>query len=376
MLTSAARYFQLQREIITSYGYPFEAHEVTTDDGYILTMHRIPHGIAGPSANRPAVYLQHGLLCSSADWVVSGPERGFAFILADAGYDVWLGNVRGNTHSRRHVSMSPDRRRFWDFSWHEIALYDLPAMIDYVIATTGQPRIQYAGHSQGTTTFFILMSLRPEYNDKIRSGHMLAPVAYMGNLRSPFVRAMAPFADQLDWIMWMLGAYEFMPNSEMLAMGGYFLCRDEAVFQEVCANVLFLIGGFNSNQLNRTMLPAILRNTPAGASVGQLVHYAHGVNSGRFRQFDHGLVGNLARYGSINPPEYPLENISAPIALHFSDNDWLAAVRDVDTLARRLRSMIGRFRVPDPLFNHLDYQWAIDAKSLLYDRVMNLMMRF
>ena len=39
------------------------------------------------------------------------------YTLADAGYDVWLGNVRGNTYGRRHVSLNPDTdSKFWDFS--------------------------------------------------------------------------------------------------------------------------------------------------------------------------------------------------------------------------------------------------------------------
>ena len=35
--------------MIEYWGYPVEEHRVTTDDGYILTMHRIPYGKDGPS---------------------------------------------------------------------------------------------------------------------------------------------------------------------------------------------------------------------------------------------------------------------------------------------------------------------------------------
>lgn len=84
------------------------------------------------------VFLQHGLLASSADWLLSGPEKGLGFILADAGYDVWMGNARGNSYSRKHVSMKNDQSAFWDFSWHEMAVYDLPAEIDYVYETRGE----------------------------------------------------------------------------------------------------------------------------------------------------------------------------------------------------------------------------------------------
>jgi lysosomal acid lipase/cholesteryl ester hydrolase len=86
----------------------------------------------------------------------------------------------------------------------------------------------------------------------------------MSNLKSPFLRAMAPFVDSVETVMKMLGVYEFLPSNDMMINGGKLICKDESPIQELCANVLFLMSGYNSQQLNRTIMPAILENTPAG----------------------------------------------------------------------------------------------------------------
>lgn len=119
-----------------------------------------------------------------------------AFILADRGHDVWMGNFRGNRFSRNHTTHNPDgwrsRRQFWSFSWHEMGMQDIPAMIDYILATnTNHEKVHYVGHSQGTTAFFIMASERPEYNSKIYAMNALAPVAFMGNMKGTVGRAAA-----------------------------------------------------------------------------------------------------------------------------------------------------------------------------------------
>ena len=46
-----------------------------------------------------------------------------AFHLSDAGYDVWMGNYRGNTYSRGHVNDTLSKKDYWTFSWDEMAKY-------------------------------------------------------------------------------------------------------------------------------------------------------------------------------------------------------------------------------------------------------------
>jgi hypothetical protein len=51
--------------------------------------------------------------------------------------------------------------------------------------------------------------------------------------------------------MGLMGIHEFLPSNDLLTLAGQFVCNEQVITVEVCANVLFLIGGFNSEQLNR-----------------------------------------------------------------------------------------------------------------------------
>jgi Partial alpha/beta-hydrolase lipase region len=75
--------------LIQSYGYPIETHTLYTEDGYLLTAHRIPcsANCANSDKRRQPILLTHGIFVSSVIWVVAGPGKGLAFDLADAGYD-------------------------------------------------------------------------------------------------------------------------------------------------------------------------------------------------------------------------------------------------------------------------------------------------
>ena len=47
-----------------------------TEDGYLLTVHRIPGSMSETaSSGKRVVLLQHGILGSSADWVMLGPKQ-------------------------------------------------------------------------------------------------------------------------------------------------------------------------------------------------------------------------------------------------------------------------------------------------------------
>lgn len=83
-------------------------------------------------------------------------------------------------------------------SWHEIGTRDLPAMIDFIVETTGQEKMFYLGHSQGTTSFFVMATERPEYQEKIKEMYAMAPIAYSGRMKSPLLQLLAQFSVSID----------------------------------------------------------------------------------------------------------------------------------------------------------------------------------
>lgn len=54
-------------------GYKCEAHEAETDDGYIITIHRILKNPKLPL--KAAAFFQHGLLETSASFLRTGPGK-------------------------------------------------------------------------------------------------------------------------------------------------------------------------------------------------------------------------------------------------------------------------------------------------------------
>lgn len=82
----------------------------------------------------PSVLLYHGFLSDSSMWVTHRNES-LALKLANASYDVWLGNTRGSIFSRKHVKLDPykDAKQFYDYSFYENGKYDTINSIEYIL---------------------------------------------------------------------------------------------------------------------------------------------------------------------------------------------------------------------------------------------------
>lgn len=353
-------------------GYPVEEYSVTTEDGYILGMQRIPGGKMNKDnegQRRPSVLILHGMMSTSADWVMAKPSDALAMIMADAGYDVWLGNFRGNTYSRKHVSLNPKNLKFWEFSWDENAKYDLPAMINKVKLETGHDKIHYVAHSMGTTSFMAMMNMKPELGSSIKLASFLAPVAYVTHTKSP-IRYLARFGHSINSMLKLLGIGEFLPNNWIMKMFNDMYCHSTSN-SNLCSSILFVLCGYDSDQLNKTMLPTIMAHTPGGTSTYTILQYAQEIQTGQFEGFNWGTDAlNKHHHGTVKPPIYEIEKVNVPVALYFGNNDWLVEKRDLNQLLNRLPNIYDDYEVPFAKWNHADFCYAIDANTLVYSRVV------
>ncbi len=150
---------------------PPEAPVVHTRDGWELPLRHYP-------AEGPPVLLVHGMGANHRNFDFR-PETGLAPWLQERGWDVWVPVLRGDPGS-----VAPHTEAWDRYTFAQHAHHDLPAIVDAVLAKTGQDRLYWVGHSMGGMLLYTTLQRRP---GRVTAGVTVCSPACMAEL-SPLQR--------------------------------------------------------------------------------------------------------------------------------------------------------------------------------------------
>jgi len=356
-------------ELARHYGYDCEEHFVRTKDGYILGLHRMS-AVGGPNPNagepsREVVLIQHGLLQCSESFVARGPSRDLAYMLVDAGYDVWLGNNRGTKYSFKHECYGTHEEKFWDFCLDDLAMSDVPAMLEYVCHEAGVPKLTYIGFSQGSAQCFAALSMLPSVAARVKQFIALAPATRTQQWNSPLIAALTTSKPKLVYLLF---------GKHMLLGEALFWRRRLAPARLVsvmdfCMKALF---GWTTQNINPAEKSLLYTHLYSYSSVKCVVQWFQITRTQRFQMYDSNVL-SLAKtdaptYHSYVLPHYDISKITVPVAVFYGGRD---TVPDNQYLVNNLPP--GSFVHCEPDYEHLDLIWADDAAEKVFRPLMQLM---
>eukprot|EP01083_Nonionella_stella_P090803 253738_1 len=337
-----------------------EEHFVRTSDGFVLRVFHIPPRKSGV---HPAILLYHGLLDSSVTWTINNRTESLAFMLADAGYDVWLGNSRGNVFSQQHVKLKRTDKKFWEWSFSELARKDVPDVVDYIRGVTRLQKIGYVGHSQGCTQMFVNLASPESVHSKLWAFVALAPATRIKHTRARFSKFFADigFADSLKSVGYTkFGSTE---DSRLLQQGPLLLEFVPSVVAKMMVSRLKMV----EKQYDMERIPDYLPFYPACTSLQNMAHWGQVVSTGKFREFEWGESKNLKLYHSKTPPEFRFSDKPFPPTLVYaSRTDIFVDMVDAQWVVDRIpkSSLVLFEEIPD--YDHLAFVWGIHANKDIY----------
>ena len=356
---------------VRSQGFPSEStHYATTEDGYILNLWRIPN------PGKPVIFLQHGIMASGFCYVVNEKSRAIAFQLFEAGYDVWLGNNRGNRWSTNHTTLKTHSKEFWNFTFEEMGTYDLPAMISYVKEFTSKDKLVLVAWSQGTTQTFIgssgYVASSKFMHDSVSLFEALSPVTFMeGGSGKGLLRDLAKLG--LGKPVAELWPYSFLQDNKAEDEVVKVLCK--LTLGAVCKITVDLICG-TSNLDSKNAIADFTTHFPSGTSTKDIWQYEQYIDakSEFFGRFDYGKSGNQAEYGQNTPPSFDVSTISIPTAFFLGAKDLLVESKDFQTLRNLYSNSSVVFEKNYADFSHVTWVvgteqaasiWMDDFKSVI-----------
>ncbi|KAI0036648.1 triacylglycerol lipase [Vararia minispora EC-137] len=355
------------------FGYQHEEHVVLTKDGYLLGVHRLPVKAGetlprpGTSTGKPVVYLHHGLLMNSEVWVcMTDPRRSLPFVLAEAGFDVWLGNNRGNKYSKKSIHHNPNSAKFWDFSIDDFAWHDIPDTIDYILDVTGIQSLSYIGFSQGTAQAFAALSIHPQLNQKVNVFVALAPAMSPPGLSAPLVDGLIKASPSLIFLLF--GRRAILSSAHMWQAILY-----PPIFVRVIDSSLTWLFRWRGSNISPPQKLAAYAHLYSFASTKSVVHWFQIMRHGRFLMYDDDVYHMRSSSGrSYTPVRFPTRNIATPIVLMYGDEDSLV---DIDIMRRELPENNVEVRRLHG-YEHVDVLWGQNVDQDVIPGVLQALRKY
>ncbi|XP_023946346.2 lipase 1-like [Bicyclus anynana] len=358
------------------YNFWTEEHTVTTDDGYILTVFRMRSKDCFAFKKYP-VLLIHGLFQSADTWLDAGPDAGLAYLIANECYDLWVGNQRGNYYARKHVTLNPDRDPiFWKFSIDQMGIYDLPAMVDYILKNTKKDKLSYVGFSQAVGTCLIMCSERSGYCDKVNILIALAPSSRITNMKSVVLRTVFDKFNKLKDVLTSIGVYEVFALGEPVQALVSLLFKSDIFAWVTSSTGLGLFDSPNPGSIDSKTLQQIATHTPSGTSTHTLAQYGQSLETDNFQKFDYGKKLNIETYGTDQAPIYNLSATTAPVVVLYGNNDHVDYIEDVLWMVKQLPNVLEVREIADPLWNHFDMVYSQNIKNLSFPIVSEYLLKY
>lgn len=148
-------------------------------------------------------------------------------------------------------------------------------MFDFMLQTTNSSKGYYIGHSQGATSLMVMLSTRPEYNEKIIQAHLLAPAVFMNNLPNPFIRFLS---SEFNSFIEKYQAYDFLSTTQIMKLVDFvagLLCQKNSLFFGACSNAFLMVCGYNANgtEYDPKVVPVLIKHLAHSVSTKQLHHF-------------------------------------------------------------------------------------------------------
>lgn len=367
-------------ELCSVWGYKFEEHVVLTKDGYLLGIHRLctpksaRRNSIGVPSSKPVVYLHHGLLMNSEVWIcLTSADRSLAFALVEMGFDVWLGNNRGNKYSKKSIHHDPKSKEFWNYSIDDFAWHDIPDCIEYILRFTEASKVSYVGFSQGTAQAFAALSIHPQLNQKINVFIALAPAIKPAGLAAPIVDGLMKTSPSLMYLA-------FGRNAILSSVPFWANLLYPPLFSSIIDAALFWLFNWKSRNISEAQKHAAYSHLYSFASTKSVVHWFQIMRNGQFTMYDDdadGFSAPSARNAPSGPTAYhpvrfPTKNISSPIVLIYGEEDNLV---DIDSMLRELpeaRTSVKPLRG----YEHLDILWGKDVHKDVFPTVVETLKHY